>query len=241
MIISKEAITLIHTDTHIAKIPESELYGALSDDEKARAERFRFDNERYNFVLRRGLLRFLLGETFEIDPALIRFATTPVGKPFITFPQNTGLFFNLSHSGRQIVYAFSKHPETGIDIERIRTIDDIDLLARKYFSAEEYAIIVNLPSREKNKAFIRIWSIKEALIKASGWPLEHGLAAFEVATQYRMNRFQVPFGAKQSLTCVTPVFDYMCGFATTLAIQLDNNEPLILRRYTLQNGEYIEL
>lgn len=241
MILSREAVTLIHTDTHIAGIPEPELFETLSDDEKARAERFRFDNDRQNFVLRRGLLRRLLGETFGIDPALIRFSATRVGKPFIVYPENAGLYFNLSHSGRQIVYAFSKHPETGIDIERIRTVEDIDLLARNYFSAEEYAIIVNLPSREKNKAFVRIWSTKEALIKASGWPLEHGLAAFDVATQYRMNRFRVPFGANRSLTCLTSVFDYMCGFATALAIQLDNNEPLNLLRYSLQNGEYIEL
>lgn len=241
MMLSREAVTLIHTDTHIAAIPEPELFEMLSEDEKSRAERFRFDNDRQNFVLRRGLLRRLLGKSFDIDPTLIRFSTTRVGKPFIEFPENTSIHFNLAHSGRQIVYAFSRHPETGIDIERIRTIDDIDLLARNYFSAEEYAIVVNLPSREKNKAFVRIWCIKEALIKASGWPLEHGLAAFDVATQYRMNRFRVPFGANRNLTCITPVFDYMCGFATALAIQLDNNEPLNLRRYSLQNGEYIEL
>ena len=241
MIITKEAVTLIHTDTHIAGIPEAVLLATLTDEEKERADRFRFDNDRQNFVLRRGLLRQLLGETFGIDAALIRFTTTPVGKPFIAFPENTGIYFNLAHSGRQIVYAFSKYPDTGIDIERIRTVDDIDLLARKYFSAEEYAIVINLPSWEKNKAFIRIWSIKEALIKACGCPLEHGLAAFDVATQYRMNSFEVPFGHDQTLTCVTPVFDYICGFATALAIQANDNEPLDLRRYSLQNGEYIPL
>jgi 4'-phosphopantetheinyl transferase len=241
MIISTEAVTLIHTDTHIAGIPETELFGALTDEEKEQADRFRFDNDRQNFVLRRGLLRQLLGKTLGIAPALIRFDSTPVGKPFIAYPENAGLSFNLSHSGRQIVFAFSRHPETGIDIERIRTVDDIDQLALKYFSAEEYAIIINLPSWEKNKAFIRIWSIKEALIKACGCPLEYGLAAFDVATQYRMNRFLVPFGHDRTITCVTPVFDYICGFATALAIQLDNNEPLNLRRYSLQNGEYIEL
>jgi len=241
MIISKEAVTLIHTDTHIAGIPEAELLATLPDDEKERADRFRFDNDRFNFVLRRGLLRQLLGETLGVAPSQIRFNSTEVGKPYISFPENSGLWFNLSHSGRQIVYAFSKHPDIGIDIERIRTVDDIDRLALKYFSAEEYAIIVNLPSWEKNKAFIRIWCIKEALIKASGCPLEHGLAAFDVATQYRMNRFRVPFGHDRTITCITPVFEHICGFATALAIRADNNEFLDLRRYTLQNGEFIEL
>jgi 4'-phosphopantetheinyl transferase len=241
MIISKEAVTLIHTDTDIAGIPEVELLATLSDEEKERADRFRFDYDRQNFVLRRGLLRQLLGDALCVAPSRIRFASTEVGKPYIAFPENAGLWFNLAHSGRQIVYAFSKHPDIGIDIERIRTVDDIDQLALKYFSAEEYAIIVNLPSWEKNKAFIRIWCIKEALIKASGCPLEHGLAAFDVATQYRMNRFRVPFGHNPPITCITPVFDYICGFATALAIQLDASAPLDLRRYSLQNGEFIAL
>jgi 4'-phosphopantetheinyl transferase len=241
MIISKEAVTLIHTDTHIAGIPEAELLATLTDDEKERADRFRFDNDRFNFVLRRGLLRQLLGETLGVAPSQIRFTITEVGKPYISFPENAGIWFNLSHSGRQIAYAFSKHPDIGIDIERIRTVEDIDQLALKYFSAEEYAIIVNLPSWEKNKAFIRIWCIKEALIKAIGCPLEHGLAAFDVATQYRMNRFRVPFGHDRTITCITPIFEYICGFATALAIRLDNSEPLDLRRYSLQNAQYIEL
>jgi 4'-phosphopantetheinyl transferase len=241
MIISKEAVTLIHTDTHIAGIPEAELYATLSEEETARATRFRFDSDRQNFVLRRGLLRRLLGATFGIEPERILYSSSPVGKPFVAFPENKGLFFNLSHSGSQIVFAFSKYPEMGIDIERIRTVDDIDRLARNYFSAEEYAILINLPSWEKNKAFIKIWSIKEALIKASGCPLEHGLIAFDVAVQYRMNRFEVPLNDNQTLTCITPVFEHICGFASALALQLDGNEPLDLRRYSLQNGEYIEL
>jgi 4'-phosphopantetheinyl transferase len=241
MIISEEAVTLIHTDTHIAGISESELYRTLSDDEKTRADHFHFEGDRKNFIVRRGLLRSILGSTFGIPPSLISFSMTQVGKPFIAFPENRGLWFNLSHSGSQIVYAFSKHPETGIDIERIHTIDDIDRIARNYFSAEEYAILLNLPSWEKNKTFIRIWSIKEALIKASGWSLEHGLIAFDVATQYRMNRFRVPFGDNLTITCITPVFEHICGFATALAIQIDENEPLNLRRYSLQNGQYIEL
>ncbi len=241
MIITKEAVTLIHTDTHIAGIPEAELLTTLSDAEKERADRFRFDNDRQNFVLRRGLLRQLLGETLGVAPSRIRFASTEVGKPFVAFPENGGIYFNLAHSGRQIVYAFSKHPDMGIDIERIRTVDDIDLLARKYFSAEEYAIVINLPSWEKNKAFVRIWCIKEALIKATGCPLAHGLAAFDVAAHYRMNRFRVPFGHDRPLTCITPVFDYICGFATVLAIRLDDSEPPDLRRYSLQSGKYIEV
>ncbi|NTU52098.1 MAG: 4'-phosphopantetheinyl transferase superfamily protein [Chlorobiaceae bacterium] len=240
MIISREVVTLIHTTTNTIGIPETELYGTLSDDEKERTRAMRFPADKTRFIFRRGLLRRLLGTTLDIDPALIRFSRTPVGKPFIDLPENPGLFFNLSHSDNQIVYAFSSHSDTGIDIERIRIVDDIDRLARNYFSAEEYAVIINLPDREKHKVFIKIWSIKEALIKACGCPLEHGLAAFDVAAQYRMNRFQVPFGNSRHLTCITPLFERLCGYATVLAIYPDNNDPLILRRYTLQNSQYIE-
>jgi 4'-phosphopantetheinyl transferase len=241
MIISKEAVTLIHTDTETIGIPEADLLGTLSYDELARAEKYRFDSDRKRFVIRRGLLRTILGATFGIDPKMVRFAATDTGKPFITFPENSEIWFNLSYSDSQIVYAFSKHPETGVDIERIRTVENIDRLARNYFSAEEYGLILNLPAWEKNKAFIKLWSIKEALIKASGWTLEHGLLASDVAAQYRMNRFQVQFGDSLTLTCVTPVFEHICGYATALAIRLDDGEPLNLHRYSFQGGEYIEI
>lgn len=241
MIITKEAVTLIHTDTEITGIPESELFSILSDDEKERAGKFRFPADTTRFIVRRGLLRNILGTTLGIDPKTIRFSTAEFGKPFIAYPENSQIFFNLSYSGNQIVYAFSKQLELGIDIERIRTVEAIDRLARNYYSAEEYALIVNLPALEKNKAFIKLWCIKEALIKASGWALEHGLLASDVAGQYRMNRFQVQFGETMTLTCITPIFEHICGYATTLALQLDDNTPLKLRRYTLQNGEYIEI
>lgn len=239
MIISKENVTAIHTDIQAIGIPEDELSRLLSDDERTRAGAFRFESDRQRFIVRRGLLRRILGDTLDLDPARLRFATTAVGKPYLAFPEQSGLWFNLSHSGDQIAYAFSGHAETGIDIERIRTVEGIDRLARNYFSAEEYALIVNLPAWEKNKAFIKLWCIKEALIKASGWSLEHGLLASDVAAQYRMNRFKVQFGESLALTCITPVFDRICGFATALAIRLDDNEPLNLNRYTLQGGEFI--
>lgn len=241
MIIEKEAVTLIHTDSQIHGLPERELYETLSDEDKTRADCFQQTGKRHNFIIRRGMLRNLLGMSLGIEPSLIRFSTSMAGKPFIDVPGNTGLFFNIAHSGDQIVLAFSGRPETGIDIERIRTVEDIDRLARTHFSAEEYAIIMNLPSWEKHSAFIRIWNIKEALIKASGWPLKQGLAAFDVAAHYRMNRFRVPFGHNHTFTCIAPVFEYICGFATALAIRLELNEPLTLRRYSLQGGRYIEL
>jgi 4'-phosphopantetheinyl transferase len=241
MIIAKEAVTLIHTDTKIHGLRETELYESLSDDEKTRAGSFPAVSERQNFIVRRGILRTLLGTTFGIEPSRVRFTATPTGKPFLAYPENRDIFFNLSHSGNDIIYAFSERPETSIDIERIRSIENIDEMARTHFSAAEYAILMNMPGWKKNSAFIRIWSLKEALIKASGWPLEQGLAAFDVAAYCQMNHFEVPFGDNHTFTCITPVFDYICGFTTALAIRLDPNEPLNIKRYSLQGGQFIEL
>jgi hypothetical protein len=51
-----------------------------------------------------------------------------------------------------------------------------------------------------------------------------------------MNRFRVPFGHNNILTCIAPVFDYICGFATAMAIRLDRNEPLNPKRYSLRQA-----
>jgi len=56
MIIAKEAVTLIHTDTTIRGLPETGLYETLSDDEKSRAESVQLPGERQHSVVRRGIL-----------------------------------------------------------------------------------------------------------------------------------------------------------------------------------------
>ena len=90
----------------------------LNDDERARADRFHFDQHRRRFVLARGFLRALLGRYLGIGPEEVRFVYGPNGKPSLADEHGASdLRFNASHSHELAVYAFAQEREIGIDVE----------------------------------------------------------------------------------------------------------------------------
>ena len=61
-----------------------QLESTLSLEEKARADRFHFVNDRNRFVAARGLLRELLGGYLRQAPATLEFSYGKHGKPFLS-------------------------------------------------------------------------------------------------------------------------------------------------------------
>ena len=99
----------------------------LSDDEWARANRFRFDKHRRQYVVGRGALRTLLAGYLGTRPELVRFSYGPRGKPFLA-PDLAGghpeksLQFNLSNSDEMALVGFVRGVEIGVDIEFLKPI-----------------------------------------------------------------------------------------------------------------------
>jgi 4'-phosphopantetheinyl transferase len=149
--------------------------GWLDEAERQKAGRFHFDRDAVSFVLTRAHLRMLLGSTLGLDPRTVRFEYGPAGKPLL--PPADGLWFNVSHSGKFAVLAMARH-RVGIDVERMRPIDLA--VAKHYFSAAECRAILALPPGERQAAFFRCWSRKEAYLKARGDGIGFGLDRFEV-------------------------------------------------------------
>lgn len=153
----------------------------LNADERARAARFRFRHLRQSFVTIRGALRILLGRYLRIDPATVRFQYGALGKPHL--PSPAPIHFNLSHSGAVAVLAFSRNCEVGVDVERIRALPDMQLIAERLFCLEEAARFMALPAEQREHAFFLCWTRKEAYVKAAGGGLSVPLDSFEVTLQ----------------------------------------------------------
>jgi 4'-phosphopantetheinyl transferase len=151
----------------------------LSADERERAGRFRFDHLRRSFILARGALRVLLGRYLDTDPAGIRFAYGEKGKPSLADP--APIRFNASHSGGLALYALTLGCEIGVDVEQMRPLADLWGIASRFFSAEEVAELIELPEGQREAAFFRCWTRKEAYIKALGDGLSVPLDDFAVS------------------------------------------------------------
>jgi 4'-phosphopantetheinyl transferase len=152
----------------------------LSADEKARAERFRFERHARAFVLGRAGLRALLGSYLGAEPAEISFIYGPQGKPALA-DTSCSLRFNASNSGSLAAYAVTTGCEIGIDVEQHRENPEFEKIAHRFFSPEEAAELLELPDHEKTAAFYRCWTRKEAFIKAVGGGLSIPLDSFRVS------------------------------------------------------------
>ena len=170
---------------HLWQVFVPELVGQVSDFllllnpvELKRAERFRFAVHRERFIVARAMLRRILSLYINCLPQAIQFVNGERGKPFLqTNPQH--IQFNVSHSEDMAVYAITHQFEIGVDIEKIKDAFD-DAVAKRFFSAEEYAALSKLNPTEKIKQCYRVWAGKEALVKALGEGLYAPLGDFSV-------------------------------------------------------------
>lgn len=139
----------------------------LSEAERRRAERFRFDHHRRRFIRAHGTLRHLLARYLDIPPGHIRFETGPRGKPFL---RDGGLYFNMSHSMDTAVYAVSPEGEVGIDVEMFDRRVEIDDLSRHYYTEAEQGRLNALREEEEARRalFFYLWTAKEARMKVTG-------------------------------------------------------------------------
>jgi 4'-phosphopantetheinyl transferase len=159
-----------------------EFEGTLSDDERQRANRFRFDIHKRRFVVGRGLLRAILADYLEIRPCEVRFAYGLHGKPMLHQNEfENSVHFNVSHSGSHALYAISRDCEVGVDLEYVRPLTDVEQIAEHFFSSTEFSAFQTVPAFQRLTAFYNCWTRKEAFIKAIGNGLTQPLDSFVVS------------------------------------------------------------
>jgi 4'-phosphopantetheinyl transferase len=137
----------------------------LGGEEAARAASFRFDVHRDRYIRGRGMMRGLLARRLGVDPGSLVFALGEKGKPRL---QDHPLGFNLSHSEGTAAFALGNVADLGVDIERYDRTVDLEGLARRCFREAEIAWMHTFPEDERHRAFFRIWTAKEARMKATG-------------------------------------------------------------------------
>ena len=149
----------------------------LSPSERERAARFVFPRDARRYRAAHVVLRRLLALHCGL-PARSEFELGAHGKPHIGGYTASG--FNLSHSGGWALIGIGSGDGFGVDIELLRAVDDVWLVAEQNFSADEYAALRRTPPADVAQAFLSIWTRKEACLKAAGVGLNLSPASFEV-------------------------------------------------------------
>lgn len=157
------------------------LAQTLTKDERQRASRFHFEQDRIHFVVARGVLRAILGRYLNLNPEQVSLGYTVFGKPILAKPFHPNkLAFNLAHSGELALYAFSRDRQIGIDLERIRPDFATLEIAQHFFAPAEVEALQALTPALQIEAFFSCWTRKEAYLKAKGSGLSTSLNSFEV-------------------------------------------------------------
>lgn len=133
---------------------------------------------RHRFATSRIARRLLLGAITERASAGLTFVDGPQGKP--TLPG--GPEFNVSHSGDVVLIGVTDGIPIGVDVELVREKPRLDAIARRFFSKSEADYLEALDSTQRTAAFFRLWTLKEALVKAIGTGIAGNLSQTEVDT-----------------------------------------------------------
>lgn len=159
---------------------QAELWGILSKDEQARAERFHFPRDRRRYVVGRGTLRMRLAAYLGCPPAAVALSCGEFGKPILQDPEwRARLSFNLSHSEELAILAITGGAPVGVDVERIRPIARD--LALHSFTNDEIELLDALPKEAYAAGVLACWTRREAYVKALGTGLSHPPGSFAVS------------------------------------------------------------
>ena len=205
----------------------------LSDDEHARAARFRFDDHRRRFATARGLMRWLLAHYTGSDPAALRFGHGPAGKPaLLAAPAAADLAFNLSHSGGHALLGVARGMALGVDIESVRAVPDSASIASSLFATAEVQALQALPLPRRSEGFFACWTRKEAYVKALGGGLSVPLDGFEVSVDPDAPAALRSIGGSPGAAAGWTLWGERLGCGAWCAVAVDRR-PARLRRIML--------
>ncbi|NVN95303.1 MAG: 4'-phosphopantetheinyl transferase superfamily protein [Bacteroidetes bacterium] len=151
------------------------LISKLQQENAAKYNNYKHTDSLQRTLLGELLMRQILSIKLNISSKDIIFQKGDNGKPYI---RTKKMFFNISHSGKWVVGAFS-NKEVGIDIELIR--EPNYEVAKRFYSCEELTKLNNIENKElKKDYFFDLWTLKESYLKAIGTGLTKPLSSFTV-------------------------------------------------------------
>jgi len=154
----------------------------LSNEERARGERYHSAGDAARFVIAHGHMRCILGLYACVHPSLLTFARSPFGKPGLDGPVAArGIRFNMTDSYDVALVAVAREREIGVDIERIDARPDIEPLAARCFCPAERRLLDEAAEAERAAVFTALWARKEAYIKAHGEGMSLELRSIDVS------------------------------------------------------------
>jgi hypothetical protein len=162
------------------------LAQTLSEDERARARRFVFEQDRFRFIARRGLLRAILSRYLHTAPCALEVRYGPYGKPAISSGAGGSLpRFGVSHADGTALYAVTAGREVGVDLERIHSDFPSEDIAERFLSPGEVQALRAVNAARRPIAFLQLPDAKRSLSEGER---RRSASCRWISSTYRLSR-----------------------------------------------------
>lgn len=143
----------------------------LDPAERTRYQRLLSPQKQLEFLTGRTWLKHVMADYLKVAPPAISLSLTATGKPYLPEPGSHGPFFNLSHADGHYLIGLSNHP-IGVDLEPYRPVNLVRF--QNFISSGEMGQLIGLPEPQRTRLFFRLFTVKEAFIKATDkkWALD---------------------------------------------------------------------
>jgi 4'-phosphopantetheinyl transferase len=161
---------------------DNAAFAPLSDEERARARKFRRHEDAVRFATVRVALREQLAVRLGGTAHAVRFVLDADRRPRLA--DSVALDFNVSHAGAHGLIGMSPQRRVGVDIEQCSDKFDWRSIAALTLEAGEAAWIEQLDVAQQRAAFYDAWVAKEALVKTTGVGILRGLQHLTVLPRH---------------------------------------------------------
>ena len=160
---------------------ERRAFRLLSEGEQARWSGFRADAPQREFALCRGALRAILCQRLACSNEELTFEEGEHGKPAaVVRGQPASVSFSVSHSGRHGLIALAGRGRLGVDVEPRSARRNLDVLIGETLTPAEQSRLAGAGANRRRQLFFRLWTMKEALVKALGTGFQLHISEFEI-------------------------------------------------------------
>ncbi|MCG7495625.1 4'-phosphopantetheinyl transferase superfamily protein [Vibrio sp. Of7-15] len=160
--------------------PEYRAVTWLDSEERNRLGVIKSNARRKEFIYGRLLAKSILSKHLNVKPHNISLTKTKLGK-LVVEGMEEEVYFNLSHSGNFISLAVSKDDHVGVDIEVNTKIEEGEIgdITNSHFNVNEISYVLESSQDERSFQFTKMWTCKEAVLKALGVGLTAPLSAVD--------------------------------------------------------------
>jgi len=149
-----------------------------SEAERLRGRAFLFEKDRHTHLVTRALCRGVLGHVLARAPGELAFRSNAYGRPELDPPSR--LRFNLTNTDGLVACVVSQDHDVGVDAEPLALADRVLEVAATVFGDDERATLARLDGATRREHAVRLWTCKEAYMKARGMGMSLPPRTFEV-------------------------------------------------------------